>query len=48
MLPVLTYTKPHAAADALRWRAATLDLAKDRAEQLGLAGASFPLAHDTR
>ncbi|QNJ94754.1 glycoside hydrolase family 65 protein [Mycolicibacterium fluoranthenivorans] len=42
VLPVLTYTKPHAAADALRWRAATLDLAKDRAEQLGLAGASFP------
>ncbi|MGJ6126013.1 glycoside hydrolase family 65 protein [Mycolicibacterium sp. Y3] len=42
VLPVLTYTKPHAAADALRWRAATLDLAKDRAEQLGLSGASFP------
>lgn len=42
VLPVLTYTKPHAAADALRWRAATLDLAKDRARQLGLAGASFP------
>ncbi|MGH3581643.1 MAG: glycoside hydrolase family 65 protein, partial [Mycobacterium sp.] len=42
VLPVLTYTKPHAAADALRWRAATLELAKDRAEQLGLAGASFP------
>ncbi|MDX1875917.1 glycoside hydrolase family 65 protein [Mycolicibacterium sp. 120266] len=42
VLPVLTYTKPHAAADALRWRAATLELAKDRARQLSLAGASFP------
>ncbi|MHA3023408.1 glycoside hydrolase family 65 protein [Mycobacterium sp. BMJ-28] len=42
VLPVLTYTKPHAAADALRWRATTLQLAKDRAAQLSLAGASFP------
>ena len=31
MLPVLTYTLPRAAADALRWRASTLDLARDRA-----------------
>ncbi|HZU48125.1 MAG TPA: glycoside hydrolase family 65 protein, partial [Mycobacterium sp.] len=42
VLPVLTYTAPHAAADALRWRAATLDLAKERAAELGLEGAAFP------
>ena len=42
VLPVLTYTLPHAAADALRWRASTLDLAKERAAELGLAGAAFP------
>jgi alpha,alpha-trehalose phosphorylase len=42
VLPVLTYTAPHAAADALRWRHATLDLARERARQLGLAGAVFP------
>ena len=27
VLPVLTYTLPHAVADALRWRASTMDLA---------------------
>jgi alpha,alpha-trehalose phosphorylase len=42
VLPVLTYTAPHAAADALRWRASTLDLARERAAELDLAGASFP------
>jgi alpha,alpha-trehalose phosphorylase len=42
VLPVLTYTAPGAAADALRWRHATLDLARDRAKQLGLRGAAFP------
>jgi alpha,alpha-trehalose phosphorylase len=42
VLPVLTYTSPDAAGDALRWRHATLDLARERAAQLGLAGASFP------
>jgi alpha,alpha-trehalose phosphorylase len=42
VLPVLTYTVPHAAADALRWRHLTLDLARNRAEQLGLKGAAFP------
>src|SRR5581483_9225062 len=42
ILPVLTYTVPHAARDALRWRHATLDLARERAAQLGLAGAVFP------
>lgn len=42
VLPVLTYTKPQAAADALRWRASTLELARERAQQLDLDGASFP------
>ncbi|MDX6391027.1 MAG: alpha,alpha-trehalose phosphorylase, partial [Streptosporangiaceae bacterium] len=42
VLPVLTYTMPHAAADALRWRCSTLPLARERAAQLGLAGAAFP------
>jgi alpha,alpha-trehalose phosphorylase len=42
VLPVLTYTVPSAAADALRWRHSTLDLARERAEQLGLKGAAFP------
>jgi alpha,alpha-trehalose phosphorylase len=42
VLPVLTYTAPHAAADALRWRASTLDLAKQQAAELGLEGAAFP------
>jgi alpha,alpha-trehalose phosphorylase len=42
VLPVLTYTAPGSAGDALRWRHATLDLARDRARQLGLQGAAFP------
>jgi alpha,alpha-trehalose phosphorylase len=42
VLPVLTYTAPHAAADALRWRHATLDRARERAGVLGLRGAAFP------
>ena len=42
VLPVLTYTIPHAAADELRWRCSTVDQARERAAQLGLAGAAFP------
>jgi alpha,alpha-trehalose phosphorylase len=42
VLPVLSYTLPKAAADALRWRHSTLPLAMDRARQLGLVGAAFP------
>jgi alpha,alpha-trehalose phosphorylase len=42
VLPVLTYTQPRAAADALRWRQAILPQARERAEQLRLAGAAFP------
>ena len=41
-MPVLTYTAPDAAADALRWRHSTLDTAKDARHDLGLAGAAFP------
>jgi alpha,alpha-trehalose phosphorylase len=42
VLPVLTYTAPRAAADALRWRHRTLSLAKERARVLGHKGAAFP------
>ena len=42
VLPVLTYTAPDAARDALRWRHATLELARERARVLGLDGAAFP------
>jgi alpha,alpha-trehalose phosphorylase len=42
VLPVLTYTQPKAAADALRWRLLTLPEAKQRAADLGLAGAAYP------
>jgi len=42
VLPVLTYTAPRAASDALRWRQRTLSTARERAQQLGLRGAAFP------
>jgi alpha,alpha-trehalose phosphorylase len=42
VLPLLTYTAPAAARDALSWRHATLPLARERAKLLGLAGAAFP------
>ena len=41
VLSVLTYTHPSAAADALRWRGMTLDIARAHAADLGLAGAAF-------
>jgi alpha,alpha-trehalose phosphorylase len=41
VLPVLTYTHPSAAADALRWRGMTLDTARAHAADLGLEGAAF-------
>lgn len=41
VLPVLTSTAPDAALQALRWRHATLDHARERARTLGLRGASF-------
>ncbi|MFE0515220.1 glycoside hydrolase family 65 protein [Streptomyces sp. NPDC058964] len=42
VLPVLTYTAPEAVASALRWRHRSLAGARERARQLGLAGAAFP------
>jgi alpha,alpha-trehalose phosphorylase len=42
VLPVLTYTLPTAAADALRWRHSTLPVARERAATLSFNGASFP------
>jgi len=42
VLPVLMYTLPSAAADALRWRHMVLAEAKRHAANLGLAGAAFP------
>jgi alpha,alpha-trehalose phosphorylase len=42
VLPVFTFTTPQVAADALRWRHATMPLAEERAQQLGLQGAAFP------
>ena len=42
MLPLLTYTHPDAARDALLWRHSTLELAQERARQLQLEGAAFP------
>jgi alpha,alpha-trehalose phosphorylase len=41
-LPVLTYVAPDAARDALGWRHSTLDLARARARELSLGGATFP------
>jgi alpha,alpha-trehalose phosphorylase len=42
VLPVLTYTWPNAAADALRWRCLTMPVAKEHAAELNLEGAAFP------
>jgi alpha,alpha-trehalose phosphorylase len=41
-LPVLTYVAPEAARDALLWRHSTMDLAASRAQELSLAGVTFP------
>ncbi len=42
VLPMLTYTRPELARDALIWRHSILDLARERAHELGLRGAAFP------
>jgi trehalose/maltose hydrolase-like predicted phosphorylase len=42
VLPVLMYTRPEAAAHALRWRRSTLGRARQRAQTLGFQGAAFP------
>ena len=39
---MMSLTFPRAAADALRWRHSILDLARKRAQLLGLKGAAFP------
>jgi alpha,alpha-trehalose phosphorylase len=41
-LPLLTYVAPTAARDALLWRHSTLELARARAHELNLQGATFP------
>ncbi|MEU6773201.1 glycoside hydrolase family 65 protein [Streptomyces sp. NPDC046759] len=42
VLPLLTYTAPETVASALRSRHRMLPAARERARQLGLAGAAFP------
>jgi alpha,alpha-trehalose phosphorylase len=42
VLPVLTYTQPQAAANTLRWRHMVLPEARQRAADLGFAGAAYP------
>ena len=42
VLPILTYSAPELARGALAWRHSTLDLARERARQLGLRGAALP------
>jgi alpha,alpha-trehalose phosphorylase len=41
-LPMLTYVAPSAARDALLWRHSTLDMARARARELRIGGATFP------
>src|SRR5438270_5594706 len=42
VLPLLTYVRPRAVSDALRWRHSTLEKARQRARSLGVKGAAFP------
>jgi alpha,alpha-trehalose phosphorylase len=42
VLPALCYAVPEAAAEALKWRLATIEKARERAEVLCLEGAAFP------
>ena len=42
VLPALAHTRPTAARDALRWRHMALPTARQRAADLGLAGAAYP------
>ncbi len=41
VVPVLSHVLPQAAADVLRWRRSTLDIARERAAALRLEGAAF-------
>ena len=47
-LPVLTYTVPEAARDALRWRHTTLDTGTDAGAPPAPGRATFPVADDPR
>ena len=47
-LPVLTYTAPQAARDALLWRHSTLPLARRRARGSAPVGCELPVANDPR
>jgi alpha,alpha-trehalose phosphorylase len=42
VLPALCYAVPEAAAEALKWRLATIEKARERAKVLCLEGAAFP------
>jgi alpha,alpha-trehalose phosphorylase len=42
VLPMLSYAAPEAAAEALKWRLATIEKARARAKELGLEGVAFP------
>ncbi|WP_337061174.1 glycoside hydrolase family 65 protein [Kineococcus sp. G2] len=42
VMPMLNHVWPRAAADAIRWRHAMLPAARERARELGLAGATYP------
>lgn len=42
VLPVLSATHPDSAHDALMWRFNTLDIAREHAKELKLAGAAYP------
>jgi alpha,alpha-trehalose phosphorylase len=42
VLPVLAYTRPELVRDALKWRHSILGLARQRAAQVGLRGATMP------
>ena len=46
-LPVLTYTAPDAARDALRWRHSTLDLARGAGARAAAGGCGVPVADDS-
>ena len=48
VLQALTYTAPDAARDALRWRHATIDLARRARDAARPAGRRIPVAHDPR
>ncbi len=42
VMPMLNHVWPQAAAETLRWRHAMLPAARERAAELGLAGATYP------